>query len=160
MTHCSGSCGTGKQFEYNYSPPLTTLTPPLFEDARRKPGIVASLVLEQHLQFNIFQLSPSLSKLQNVAAEDDDEDLSSLEEETDAVPHGHGHDRDHDRDHYPDPDQFDEEFDNEDDLDNYSDLDDSELDSYKEPEIDDKDIIVLKEGNFSDFVTRNKFVTK
>lgn len=100
------------------------------------------------------QLSPSLSKLQNAAAEDDDEDLSFLEEETDAVPHGH----DHDHDHYPDPDQFDEEFDNEDDLDNYSDLDDSELDSYKEPEIDDKDVVVLKEGNFSDFVTKNKFV--
>ena len=100
------------------------------------------------------QLSPSLSKLQNAAAEDDDEDLSFLEEETDAVPHGHGHDHDH----YPDPDQFDEEFDNEDDLDNYSDLDDSELDSYKEPEIDDKDVVVLKEGNFSDFVTKNKFV--
>jgi protein disulfide-isomerase A1 len=99
-------------------------------------------------------LSPSLSKLQNAAAEDDDEDLSFLEEETDAVPHGH----DHDHDHYPDPDQFDEEFDNEDDLDNYSDLDDSELDSYKEPEIDDKDVVVLKEGNFSDFVTKNKFV--
>jgi protein disulfide-isomerase A1 len=104
------------------------------------------------------QLSPSLSKLQNAAAEDDDEDLSFLEEETDAVPHGHGHDHDHDHDHYPDPDQFDEEFDNEDDLDNYSDLDDSELDSYKEPEIDDKDVVVLKEGNFSDFVTKNKFV--
>jgi protein disulfide-isomerase A1 len=105
-------------------------------------------------------LSPSLSKLQNAAAEDDDEDLSFLEEETDAVPHGqgHGHDHDHDHDHYPDPDQFDEEFDNEDDLDNYSDLDDSELDSYKEPEIDDKDVVVLKEGNFSDFVTKNKFV--
>ena len=100
------------------------------------------------------QLSPSLSKLQNAATEDDDEDLSFLEEETDAVPHGHGHDHDH----YPDPDQFDEEFDNEDDLDNYSDLDDSELDSYKEPEIDDKDVVVLKEGNFSDFVTKNKFV--
>lgn len=99
-------------------------------------------------------LSPSLSKLQNAAAEDDDEDLSFLEEETDAVPHGQGHDHDH----YPDPDQFDEEFDNEDDLDNYSDLDDSELDSYKEPEIDDKDVVVLKEGNFSDFVTKNKFV--
>jgi protein disulfide-isomerase A1 len=102
------------------------------------------------------QLSPSLSKLQNAAAEDDDEDLSFLEEETDAVPHGQGHGHDHD--HYPDPDQFDEEFDNEDDLDNYSDLDDSELDSYKEPEIDDKDVVVLKEGNFSDFVTKNKFV--
>lgn len=104
------------------------------------------------------QLSPSLSKLQNAAAEDDDEDLSFLEEETDAVPHGQGHGHDHDHDHYPDPDQFDEEFDNEDDLDNYSDLDDSELDSYKEPEIDDKDVVVLKEGNFSDFVTKNKFV--
>jgi protein disulfide-isomerase A1 len=103
-------------------------------------------------------LSPSLSKLQNAAAEDDDEDLSFLEEETDAVPHGQGHGHDHDHDHYPDPDQFDEEFDNEDDLDNYSDLDDSELDSYKEPEIDDKDVVVLKEGNFSDFVTKNKFV--
>ncbi|KAG5238079.1 protein disulfide isomerase [Salix suchowensis] len=98
----------------------------------------------------------SVSKLQNAAAEDDDEDLSFLEEETDAVPHDHNHGNSHD--HYPDPDQFDEELDNDDDVENYSDLDDSELDSYKEPEIDDKDVVVLKEGNFSDFVTKNKFV--
>uniref|UniRef100_A0A6N2L718 Protein disulfide-isomerase n=1 Tax=Salix viminalis TaxID=40686 RepID=A0A6N2L718_SALVM len=102
------------------------------------------------------QLSSSFSKLQNVAAEDDDEDLSFLEEETDAVPHDHNHGNSHD--HYPDPDQFDEELDNDDDVENYSDLDDSELDSYKEPEIDDKDVVVLKEGNFSDFVTKNKYV--
>ncbi|KAJ6670436.1 PROTEIN DISULFIDE-ISOMERASE [Salix viminalis] len=102
------------------------------------------------------QLSSSFSKLQNVAAEDDDEDLSFLEEETDAVPHDHNHGNSHD--HYPDPEQFDEELDNDDDVENYSDLDDSELDSYKEPEIDDKDVVVLKEGNFSDFVTKNKYV--
>ena len=76
------------------------------------------------------QLSSSFSKLQNAAAEDYDEDLSFLEEETDVVPHDHGNGHDH----YPDPDHFDEELDNEDDIENYSDLDDSELDSYKELE--------------------------
>ncbi|KAJ6738826.1 hypothetical protein OIU74_003741 [Salix koriyanagi] len=71
------------------------------------------------------QLSSSFSKTPPL-----DEDLSFLEEETDAVPHDHGNGHDH----YPDPDQFDEELDNEDDIENYSDLNDSELDSYKELE--------------------------
>lgn len=94
-------------------------------------------------------LSPALSKSQNDAAADDDEDLSFLEEadsdtKTDAGPHHFDDDVDPD-------DDFLDDFDNE----NYSDFDDSE---YKEPEVDDKDVVVLKEGNFSDFIENHKFV--
>ncbi|XP_065866968.1 protein disulfide isomerase-like 1-4 [Euphorbia lathyris] len=99
-------------------------------------------------------LSPSLSKTPDakVPDSDDDEDLSFLEDETDkATPIPQDH-------HYPDSDQFDEDEMDTDDFENYSDFDDSESDPYKEPEIDDKDVVVLKEGNFSDFIDNHKFV--
>ncbi|KAJ9188857.1 hypothetical protein P3X46_000215 [Hevea brasiliensis] len=100
------------------------------------------------------KLSPTLSKTQNdkVQDPDDDEDLSFLEEENDkndAVPHDN---------HYPDSDQFEGDEIDSDHFDNYSDFDDSESDPYKVPEIDDKDVVVLKEGNFSDFIDNHKFV--
>lgn len=101
------------------------------------------------------KLSPSLSKSQNDKPkdnDDDDEDLSFLEEENDkndAVSHDH---------HYSDSDQFEEDDIDTDDFENYSDFDDSESDPYKEPEIEDKDVVVLKERNFSDFIDERKFV--
>ncbi|PKI62618.1 hypothetical protein CRG98_017040, partial [Punica granatum] len=95
-------------------------------------------------------LAPALSKEAQTDA-DDDEDLSFLEEpedNTDATPHSHG-------DHFADADQYGDE-----DFEDLSDFDESEVDqeAYKEPEVDDKDVVVLKEGNFSDFVERNRFV--
>lgn len=84
---------------------------------------------------------------------DDDEDLSFLEEADDknaAASHQK----------YPDQDDFDGEGD--DDFGNFSDFDDSEADhddaSYKEPEVDDKDVVVLKERNFTTVIENKKFV--
>ncbi|TQD71292.1 hypothetical protein C1H46_043176 [Malus baccata] len=81
--------------------------------------------------------------------DDDDEDLSFLEEPTDhgdAAPHN------------PDSDHYDE--DNFDDLGNYSDFDEGgdHEDSYKQPEVDEKDVVVLKAANFSDAVEKNRFM--
>ncbi|KAM1215500.1 hypothetical protein ACFX13_012154 [Malus domestica] len=81
--------------------------------------------------------------------DDDDEDLSFLKEPTD---------HDDDAPHYPDPDHYNEG--NYDDLENYFDFDeggDHEY-SYKEPEVDEKDVVVLKATNFSDVVKKNRFV--
>ncbi|KAH0997125.1 hypothetical protein GBA52_020989 [Prunus armeniaca] len=81
--------------------------------------------------------------------DDDDDDLSFLEEpsdQNDAEPH------------YRDPDHDDE--DNYDDLENFSDFDEGgdHEDAYKEPEVDEKDVVVLKGTNFSDTVEKNRFV--
>ncbi|XP_022755641.1 protein disulfide isomerase-like 1-4 [Durio zibethinus] len=82
---------------------------------------------------------------------EDDEDLRFLEEtegKNDAASHSHfSEDED---DQYPDLDD--------DDFGNYQDFDDSDSDPYKIPEVDDKDVVVLKGGNFSDFIEKNKFV--
>ncbi|KAL5565666.1 hypothetical protein UlMin_028830 [Ulmus minor] len=84
--------------------------------------------------------------------DDDDEDLSFLEEADDAGTHHNVHQP------YPDPNNFDDEGDDE--FDNFSDFDESEVDqeAYKEPEVDDKDVVVLKERNFTDVIENNKFV--
>ncbi|KAI6685784.1 hypothetical protein NL676_031697 [Syzygium grande] len=103
----------------------------------------------------VASLPRSLSKEVAGAADDDDEDLSFLEEPEDghdaagaAAAAHHGE--------FPDSDHFDDD----EDFENYSDLDEAEHDGdgYKEPEMDDKDVVVLKEGNFSDFVEKNRFV--
>ncbi|KAI9196083.1 hypothetical protein LWI28_020937 [Acer negundo] len=95
-------------------------------------------------------LSPALSKSEKTDAVDDDEDLSFLEEpETDGKSHSTHH-------HSDDEPDLDDEF--SDDFDHYPDFDDNESDSYKQPEIDEKDVVVLKERNFSDIIEKNKFV--
>ncbi|OVA10144.1 Thioredoxin [Macleaya cordata] len=82
--------------------------------------------------------------------EDLDEDLSFLLEDEDEK--ASIHDKDH-QNH----DHFDED---EEDFENYDDFEDSEADhdQYKPPEVDEKDVVVLKEGNFSDFVEKNRYV--
>ncbi|CAN1253205.1 Protein disulfide isomerase-like 1-4 [Linum perenne] len=103
-------------------------------------------------------VSPSLSKQSTDSPdEDDDEDLSFLEDET---AHGDDHIASsslHDSDHFDDEDA---DFDNEggQDFDNFDDFDDSDSDPFKQPEVDEKDVVVLNEGNFSDFVKERKFV--
>lgn len=71
------------------------------------------------------------------AADDDNEDLSFLEEETSPPDHQHNH--------------FDDA--------NY-DFGDFEDDSeaYKQPQVDEKDVVVLKDKNFSDVIKNNRFV--
>ncbi|KAE8692924.1 Protein disulfide isomerase-like 1-4 [Hibiscus syriacus] len=84
---------------------------------------------------------------------DDVEDLRFLEEtegKSDvSSPHSHFNEED-EGDQYGDLDD--------DDFGNVHDFDDSDSDPYKEPEVDDKDVVVLKQGNFSDFIENNKFV--
>ncbi|KAI4334405.1 hypothetical protein L6164_019103 [Bauhinia variegata] len=89
--------------------------------------------------------------LSKAVENDDDEDLSFLEEADDSSTSP----RDHQ--HYPDPDHFDEV----EDLEDFSGFDDSEADaddSYKEPEFDEKDVVVLKERNFTTVIKGNRFV--
>ncbi|CAN0916356.1 Protein disulfide isomerase-like 1-4 [Linum grandiflorum] len=106
-------------------------------------------------------VSPSLCKQPtNSPDADDDEDLSFLEDEDEAADVDHiGSSSLHDSDHF-DHDDEDADFDNEggEDFDNFSDFDDSDSDPFKQPEVDEKDVVVLKEGNFSDFVKDRKFV--
>ncbi|KAK3018802.1 hypothetical protein RJ639_005040 [Escallonia herrerae] len=93
--------------------------------------------------------------------DDDDEDLSFLE--ADDVPSpAHRH---------PDPDQFDFESDdvddeNDDDFGAFDDFDSpsgekfdhEEEEEHSDPQIDEKDVVVLKEGNFSEFIEGKKYV--
>ncbi|KAG5040077.1 hypothetical protein JHK82_012215 [Glycine max] len=75
--------------------------------------------------------------------QNDDEDLSFLEEPNDtaATPH-HGH--------FLDPNQFNkDDSDDEDDFGNFADFNHSSKEVFKEPEVDDKDVIILKECNFT-----------
>ncbi|KAM7279116.1 hypothetical protein ACFE04_006250 [Oxalis oulophora] len=86
-------------------------------------------------------LSPSFSKYTAAHGDNtDDEDLSFLEDTSDAAVNQDSG--------YPD-------LDDEDDLEDFSDLD---SDQYKEPEVDEKDVVILKEHNFTAFVKTNRFV--
>ncbi|KAG4974448.1 hypothetical protein JHK87_031269 [Glycine soja] len=83
---------------------------------------------------------------------DDDEDLSFLEESDDAATTSH-------QGHFPDPDEFDEDDgDDEDDFGDFAGFDHSSEEAFKEPEVDDKDVVVLKERNFTTVVENNRFV--
>ncbi|OMO67473.1 Thioredoxin [Corchorus capsularis] len=96
-------------------------------------------------------LLPALSEATKNDDVEDDEDLRFLEEnEGKSDAHSHLHSDEEDDDQYGDLDD--------DDFGNYHDFDDSDSDPYKEPQVDDKDVVVLKEGNFSDFIENNKFV--
>ena len=65
----------------------------------------------------------------------DDEDLSFLDEPSAAPEHGHYHDDDA----------------------NFGDFEE-DPEAYKQPEVDEKDVVVLKEKNFTDAVKNNRFV--
>ncbi|KAL1298613.1 hypothetical protein HN51_042935 [Arachis hypogaea] len=85
------------------------------------------------------------------AAADDDEDLSFLEEADDtSSSHHHQYEG-----HYPDPDQIDDA-----DLDDFTGFDETEFnpDAYKEAEVDEKDVVILKDKNFTDVVKNNRYV--
>ncbi|XP_062015162.1 protein disulfide isomerase-like 1-4 [Rosa rugosa] len=96
-------------------------------------------------------LSSRSALCKDAAVDDDDEDLSFLEEPTEQQ--GHGHDA---APHYPDPDEFDSE--SYDDADDFSDFDEGDQEAYKEPEVDEKDVVVLKGANFSETIKKNRFV--
>lgn len=87
----------------------------------------------------------------------DDEDLSFLEEPEDKNAAAANSEQ------FTEFDQFEEEQDeddDDDDLESFSDADESEIDqeAYMVPEVDEKDVIVLKTGNFTEFVDTNMFV--
>lgn len=104
------------------------------------------LILFLAISFILSTISPVFSKTDK-AADDDDEDLSFLEE-----PDSNDGSQSSAADHHLSEEEFDDDFDS----DNFQDFDDS--DSYKQPEIDEKDVVVLKERNFSTVIEKNKFV--
>ncbi|KAK6936043.1 Thioredoxin domain [Dillenia turbinata] len=101
--------------------------------------------------------SPTLAKSKH--EDDDKEDLSFLDDDVDFSLGKHS-------DHFPDLDEFDgenENYDEEDDVDdefgNFDGLkDEDDHGGFSTPEIDEKDVVVLKEDNFSDFVEKNRYV--
>lgn len=106
------------------------------------------MAMKKYLILSIFLLNliffrTSLS-LDSKSVEDEEEDLSFLEEE-DSAAHS---------DSNPYGDQHDYE--------NYEDLEDDSSDEghdlYETPAVDEKDVAVLKEGNFSEFIAKNKYV--
>ncbi|GMI97009.1 PROTEIN DISULFIDE ISOMERASE 2, ARABIDOPSIS THALIANA PROTEIN DISULFIDE ISOMERASE 2, PDI-like 1-4 [Hibiscus trionum] len=96
-------------------------------------------------------LTPSISKNDDVEDDDDIRFLEETEGKSDAGSHDSHFNEEYDEDQYGDL---------EDDVDfgNFHDFEDSDSNPYKEPEVDDKDVVVLKQGNFSDFIKNNKFV--
>ncbi|CAL0321931.1 unnamed protein product [Lupinus luteus] len=97
------------------------------------------------LSLTTLLLFSSLSLISSTVtdADADDEDLTFLQDSDDTTSDHHHH---YD---YPDPENF---------QDYGADLGDFDHDEYKSPEIDDKDVVVLKNNNFSDFVKSNRFV--
>ncbi|KAA8544042.1 hypothetical protein F0562_021781 [Nyssa sinensis] len=103
--------------------------------------------------------TPALSKEPKSEdnGDDLDEDLSFLEadDDDDAIAEHNHHSDPHQFDEAEDDDVEDEDFENYDDFDEPSGFD---HEAYSQPEIDEKDVIVLKEGNFSEFIENNRYV--
>ncbi|KAJ1409202.1 Thioredoxin-like superfamily [Sesbania bispinosa] len=76
---------------------------------------------------------------------EEEEDLSFLEEPDENDSYHHHHHGGFDDDAATDFDDF-------------SGFEDAEAEAYKEPEVDDKDVVVLKDKNFTDVVKNNQFV--
>lgn len=98
--------------------------------------------------FNAF----SSASLSSSSKPDDDEDLSFLEEDDAVSSHTP-----------PDPYQYGGEeyrdFENYDDLEEEEEASDSgDHEAYSMPVVDEKDVVVLKDSNFSDFIGKNRYV--
>ncbi|CAH9080410.1 unnamed protein product [Cuscuta epithymum] len=112
--------------------------------ASPKPIAVLSILLLFLISFQ----TPSCAESTNgAAAADEEEDLSFLEKDDDSFsshsdPYGHEHDYENYDDLAEDPEALDHGYD----------------DSFQPPTVDEKDVVVLKEGNFSDFIAKNKHV--
>ncbi|KAL7228691.1 hypothetical protein ACSBR2_007404 [Camellia fascicularis] len=99
--------------------------------------------------FNAF----SCASLSSSSKPDDDEDLSFLEED-DAVsshppsdPHQYGGEEYRDFENYDDLEEEEEEA-----------SDSGDHEAYSMPVVDEKDVVVLKDSNFSDFIANNRYV--
>lgn len=100
-------------------------------------------------------LTPSLA---GAGADEDDEDLSYLEADdvNDAAP-----EHTFPTDTFSDDEDFDDDdgdFENYDDFEVPSGFDDEKEEEDEVPKFDDKDVVVLTDRNFSDFVEDNKYV--
>ncbi|KAK4721590.1 hypothetical protein R3W88_011823 [Solanum pinnatisectum] len=103
------------------------------------------MAMKKYLILSIFLLNLIFFRTAlSSVVEEEEEDLSFLEEEdsdahSDSNPYGDHHD-----------------------FENYEDLEDDSSDhgedSYQPPVVDEKDVAVLKEGNFSEFIAKNKYV--
>ncbi|KAK7261363.1 hypothetical protein RIF29_27672 [Crotalaria pallida] len=105
------------------------------------------LSLTTLLLFSSFSLISFTTTTSAATGDGDDEDLSFLEDSDDTSTDNH-----HEPYDYPDPDDFDDDGA---DLGDFSGYD---PEAYKEPEIDDKDVVVLNATNFGDVVKNNRFV--
>lgn len=119
------------------------------------PSRLILLLCLSSLIFFSFLTTTSFSKLP-ADEEDDDEDLSFLEAEddNDVASKSSPDPNFEDDDHYEDED---------DDFEVPSDIDNDDDDGFAHeealhPEVDDKDVAVLTESNFSDFIKTNKYV--
>jgi protein disulfide-isomerase A1 len=111
---------------------------------------VVLLSLTTLLLFSSF----SLTLCEKVSNNDEDEDLSFLEEPEDASTTHHDHGNFPDPDHFEDDDEDGEDFGDGD----FSGFDPHSEEEFKEPEVDEKDVVVLKERNFTTVIENNKFV--
>ncbi|CAM8970432.1 unnamed protein product [Rhodiola kirilowii] len=98
----------------------------------------------------------------SAAADDDDEYISFIEEEENSESEAHFHhgDGNHEEfdDHYDDGEEG-----GDGNFENYDDFDESEFneggeEAHAVADVDEKDVVVLKEGNFSDAIQKNRFV--
>lgn len=104
------------------------------------------------LSLSLLILLNNFSSL-SLANADDDEDLSFLEEEEeDAVPSS-----DPDPHHYGGEDEH-RDFENYDDLEEEASDSGDHDSSYSIPAVDEKDVVVLKDSNFSEFIDKNRYV--
>lgn len=113
--------------------------------------LVVFLFLTTLLLISSFSFTLS-EKTQN--NDDDDEDLSFLEEPEDTTTTHHDHAD------FPDPDNFDDddEGDDGDEFGDFSGYDPHSDEDFKEPEVDEKDVVVLIERNFTTVIENNQFV--
>ncbi|CAJ1979309.1 unnamed protein product [Sphenostylis stenocarpa] len=118
-----------------------------------RKSLLLSLSLATLLLFSSLSLTlsnkPSLNDTKTNQDDNDDEDLSFLEEPHDAADTSH-------HAHFPDPDHFDN--DDDDDFGDFSGFDSPSEEAFKEPAVDDKDVVILKERNFTTVIENNRFV--
>ncbi|XLU97599.1 hypothetical protein S245_011939, partial [Arachis hypogaea] len=123
--------------------------------------LVVLLSLTTLLLFSSFTLTSTKKSSQNdnTANENDDEDLSFLEEPDEAATTAH-HRADS---NLPDPDGDDEDLELDEDDDNdygdFSSYSPSHFEAEQPPwDVDDKDVVVLKERNFTTVIENNQYV--
>ncbi|GAB4859219.1 Protein disulfide isomerase-like 1-4 [Ancistrocladus abbreviatus] len=123
------------------------------------PSRLTTLILLASLLF-LSLLSASLAKSVSTPSRNKDDDLDEelrfLEEDDDVSSASSQNPT-----HTPDPDEDDDEGDDfDDDFGNFDGFGDArfEDDAYSNPEVDEKDVVVLKERNFTDVIENNRYV--